>query len=77
MADGRDYVLTFETGQIGLNLRPLSRLLNVWDIFVGYVPAAPAEPPQVSEMLDHAKLLPPKPFPPPLKSPAAPRSKNR
>lgn len=65
MADGRDYVLTFETGQIGLNLRSLGRLLNVWDIFVGYVPAGPADPPQVSEMLERDKLLPPRPFPPP------------
>jgi len=65
MADGRDYVLTFETGQIGLNLRSLGRLLNVWDIFVGYIPPAPVDPPQVSEMLVRDKLLPPKPFPPP------------
>ena len=37
MADGFQ-VLTFETGQIGLNLRPLFRMLNHWDVFVGYTP---------------------------------------
>ncbi len=37
-------VLTFETGKIGLNLRPAGRLVNAWDIFVGYVPENPDLP---------------------------------
>jgi hypothetical protein len=41
---GGTFVLTFETGQIGLNLRPAGRLVNAWDIFVGYVPENPDLP---------------------------------
>ncbi|HSF83851.1 MAG TPA: LuxR C-terminal-related transcriptional regulator [Anaerolineales bacterium] len=57
LADG-DYVLTFETGQIGLNLRPLGRMLNHWDIFVGYVPPAEVEPANLDDMLAREKILP-------------------
>jgi len=60
MASGT-YVLTFETGQIGLNLRPLSRLLNQWDIFVGYIPPADVDPKNLDSMLDRQRLAPVKP----------------
>ena len=57
LADG-DYVLTFETGQIGLNLRPLGRMLNHWDIFVGFVPPGEVEPANLDDMLEREKILP-------------------
>ncbi len=69
MADGRDYVLTFETGQIGVILRPLSHLVNSWDVFVGYVPPAPFEPPGLDKMIDRASILPTLPKPAPLPVP--------
>jgi DNA-binding CsgD family transcriptional regulator len=69
MADGT-YVLTFETGQIGINLRPLSQILNRWDIFVGYCPPADADPEGLDEMLDRAKVLPPPGAVPPPPPPA-------
>jgi len=56
LADG-DYVLTFETGQIGLNLRPLGRMLNHWDIFVGYVPPGQVAPADLDDMLKRDKIL--------------------
>jgi RNA polymerase sigma factor (sigma-70 family) len=59
MADGRDYVLTFETGQIGVILRPLSSLVNTWDVFVGYLPPASIEPPGLEAMIDRKSILPP------------------
>jgi DNA-binding CsgD family transcriptional regulator len=58
MADGT-YVLTFETGQIGVNLRPLSQILNRWDIFVGYTPPDGEDPSNLDEMLDRQKILAP------------------
>jgi DNA-binding CsgD family transcriptional regulator len=61
MADGRDYVLTFETGQIGVILRPLSSLINTWDVFVGFVPPGAAEPTNLDTMLERSKILPPRP----------------
>ncbi len=57
MADGFQ-VLTFETGQIGLNLRPLFRMLNHWDVFVGYTPGSPASPVNLDAMLDRSKIAP-------------------
>lgn len=60
MASGT-YVLTFETGQIGLNLRPLSRMINQWDIFVGYIPPADVDPKNLDSMLDRQRLAPVKP----------------
>lgn len=69
MADGT-YVLTFETGQIGINLRPLSQILNRWDIFVGYCPPADVVPEGLDEMLDRAKVLPPPGAVPPPPPPA-------
>ena len=60
MATGT-YVLTFETGQIGLNLRPLSRILNQWDIFAGYIPPAPLEVEQLDTMLDRQRIIPVEP----------------
>lgn len=53
------YVLTFETGKIGINLRPTRRLLGAWDIFVGYTPPAPTPPDKLDDMLERGKLLPP------------------
>ncbi len=71
MADGYDYVLTFETGQIGVNLRPLGRMANHWDIYVGYVPPAPVEPARLDEMLDRASIVLPAPAPVPAPMPAS------
>ena len=62
MADG-NYVMTFETGQIGVNLRPLSQILNRWDILVGYIPEAESDPAKLGSMLAREKILPP-PAPP-------------
>lgn len=59
LADGRDYVLTFETGQIGLILRPLARMMNHWDIYVGYVPPLPTDPANLDKMLDPQTILSP------------------
>ena len=58
LTDGT-YVLTFETGQIGLNLRPLRRMTNHWDIYVGYVSPAETEPENLDDMLDRKGILPP------------------
>lgn len=55
---GGTYVLTFETGKIGLNLRPLRRMTNHWDIYVGYVPRAPIDPANLDKMLDRNTILP-------------------
>jgi DNA-binding CsgD family transcriptional regulator len=57
MADG-DYVMTFETGKIGVNLRPLSHILNRWDIFVGFIPGEISDETRLASMLDRSKLLP-------------------
>ena len=62
-ADGRDYVLTFETGQIGLNLRPLGQLVGRWDVYVGYVPDGTPDPAKVNEMLDRSHIILPRPAP--------------
>ncbi len=51
------YVLTFETGKIGLNLRPLARLINAWDVWVGYVPASPIPKEKLAGMLSRKKIL--------------------
>ncbi len=58
MADGREYVITFETGQIGLRLRSLRELLNNAYVYMGYVPPAPLEPESLSKMIAHDTLLP-------------------
>ncbi len=55
--------MTFETGQIGVNLRPLSQILNRWDILVGYSPEAESDPAKLGSMLAREKILPP-PAPP-------------
>lgn len=57
MVDGK-YVLTFETGQIGVVLRRLSDLVGNRNVFVGFIPKADQEPDNLAEMLDRAKLLP-------------------
>ena len=57
MAAGR-YVLTFETGQIGLNIRPLRRLINHWDIYVGYVPKGEVDTRTLDRMLVRSAILP-------------------
>lgn len=59
MADG-PHVLTFETGQIGINRRPLSQILNRWDIFVGYIPESSDTPLNLEDMLNREKITPPK-----------------
>ena len=51
MIDGR-YVLTFETGQIGLIRRSLSNLAANPLVFVGYVPARQDLPADLDERLD-------------------------
>jgi hypothetical protein len=57
MVEGK-FVLTFETGQIGVVLRRLSDLAGNRNVFVGYIPRADQEPENLAEMLDRAKLLP-------------------
>jgi hypothetical protein len=57
LLDGK-YVLTFETGQIGLVLRRLSDLAGNPKVFVGYIPPADEEPENLDAMLDPAKILP-------------------
>jgi DNA-binding CsgD family transcriptional regulator len=57
MSDGWT-VLTFETGQIGLCRRPLWRLVNNWDIFVGYMPPGKVDSQKLADMLDLKRILP-------------------
>ena len=70
------YVLTFETGKIGLNWHTLGNMVNnpVDEIFVGFVPKADKEPENLAGMLDPAKILakvaPPAPASPPVRAPA-------
>ena len=52
------FVLTFETGQIGINRRYLGRLANAWDIFVGYTPEGQVRTTTINQMLDPARLMP-------------------
>lgn len=56
MVDGWQ-VVTFETGKIGINLRSLWRVLNHWDVYVGYTPPADKPPKALTEMLDRKRLL--------------------
>jgi hypothetical protein len=56
LIDGR-YVLTFETGQIGLIRRRLSDLVGNPDVFVGYTPKAEAEPEELGEMIDRSRIV--------------------
>ncbi len=58
MADGLEYVITFETGQIGLRRRALRELLNNAYVYVGYVPPAPLEPENLAKMIARDTLLP-------------------
>jgi DNA-binding CsgD family transcriptional regulator len=58
MAGGVEYVLTFETGQIGLRLRPLKELLNNPYVYIGYVPSIDQEPDNLPKMISPATLLP-------------------
>ncbi|MCI0520907.1 MAG: hypothetical protein L0Z70_11725, partial [Chloroflexi bacterium] len=61
MVDGR-FVMTFETGKIGVILRRLSSLVNDPLIFIGYVPQAPGLPLDMDrklvEMLRIDRILP-------------------
>jgi hypothetical protein len=57
LLDGK-YVLTFETGQIGLVLRRLGDLVGNSKVFVGYIPESDAEPENLAEMLDREKIFP-------------------
>ena len=52
------FVLTFETGKIGLNRRSLRRMTNHWDIYIGYVPPAEIDPTNLNKMLDRRTILP-------------------
>ena len=56
LADGK-YVLTFETGQIGLILRRLSDLVGNRNVFVGYMPKSESTPDNLDDMIDRHKLL--------------------
>jgi len=56
MADGT-FVVTFETGQIGIILRPLGQIINKWDVCVGYMPPNPVPPPALASMLDLKRIL--------------------
>jgi hypothetical protein len=56
MVDGWQ-VVTFETGKIGINLRSLWRVLNHWDVYVGYTPPADKPPKALADMLDRKRLL--------------------
>jgi hypothetical protein len=51
------YVLTFETGKIGVNLRPLTRLVNSWDVMVGYTPPSSIPEAKLAGMLSRKKIL--------------------
>jgi hypothetical protein len=51
-------VLTFETGEIGVNLRSFRRLANHWDVFVGYVPPGESPRPELDNYLIRDQLLP-------------------
>jgi hypothetical protein len=53
------YVLTFETGKIGLNWHTVGNLTDnpVDGIFVGYLPKTDVEPANLDAMLDEAKIL--------------------
>jgi hypothetical protein len=61
MIDGK-FVMTFETGQIGVNLRRLSSLAGSPMVFVGYVPDNPQLPEDMDKklvsMLDWNRILP-------------------
>ncbi len=57
MLDGK-FVLTFETGQIGVVLRRLSDLVGNPKVFVGFIPKSETEPEELAEMLDAQKILP-------------------
>ncbi len=61
MVDGK-YVLTFETGKIGVILRRLSDLRANPMVFVGYIPPAPSLPDELDinlvEMLRWDRILP-------------------
>lgn len=64
MIDGR-YVMTFETGEIGLRLRPLAALVHNPYIFVGYLPhkPLPSELDQrLEDMLRWERILPGSPI---------------
>ena len=51
-------VLTFETGEIGVNLRSFRRLANHWDVFVGYVPPGQPPRPELGSFLVRSELQP-------------------
>ena len=56
--DGQKYVLTFETGKIGLNWHTVDNLVNgIDEIFVGFIPATDKEPENLAKMLEGQKLL--------------------
>jgi hypothetical protein len=56
LVDGM-HVLTFETGQIGLNRRRLSHLVGNLEVFAAYTPPAEKEPEELNEMIDRSRIL--------------------
>lgn len=59
LLDGK-FVLTFETGEIGLIRRPISTLVNNPNVLVGYVPEnllSEEKAQQLAEMIKHEKIL--------------------
>lgn len=55
MIDGR-YVMTFETGKIGLRLRSLGSLMGNPNVFVGYVPHANLSPEMDYKLMNMLRL---------------------
>jgi hypothetical protein len=56
MLEGK-FVLTFETGQIGVVQRRLTDLVGNPKVFVGFIPASQADPDELADMLDPQKIL--------------------
>jgi hypothetical protein len=56
LIDGK-YVLTFETGQIGLIRRRLTDLAGNSNVFVGFTPKEDKEPEELNEMIDRSRIL--------------------
>ena len=56
LIDGK-YVLTFETGQIGLNRRRLTDLAGNLEVFVGYTPKAEEEPEGLDELIARDRIV--------------------
>ena len=79
MADGKPWVLTFETGEIGLRRRPLAELLNNPYVYVGYAPDGTVNTELLDTMLERSRLLPGRALRAPVTEQlrGAPRGKSR